>query len=184
MRALNLWFHILKNMFESGAPYILFKDACNKKSNQKNLGTIKSSNLCSEIIEYTNSDEIAVCNLASLCLPTFIKDGKFDFKKLIKMTRIATYNLNNVIDITKYPVIETSNSNLKHRPIGIGVQGLFDVYAMFGYPAESKEAKILNKKIFETIYYAFLLESNELAKKHGPYSSYEGSPISQNIFTI
>lgn len=145
---------------------MLFKDACNRKSNQQNLGTIKSSNLCTEIVEYTSPDEVAVCNLASIALPSFIdNDNQFDFKSLIEITRVITRNLNRIIDLNYYPVEEARNSNMKHRPIGIGIQGLADVYQRMLIPFESAEAAELNEKIFETIYYAAVSESIELAKK-------------------
>lgn len=181
IKAQDLWFAILESQTETGNPYILYKDACNEKSNQKNLGTIRSSNLCTEIIEYTAPDEVAVCNLASLSLPKFIRNGKFDFEKLHDVTRIATRNLNKIIDINYYPIKEAANSNFRHRPIGIGVQGLADAYILMRFPFESVGAADLNKQIFETIYHAALTESLDLAKKHGPYETFKGSPSSQGI---
>ena len=181
VKAQDLWFKILESQIETGTPYILYKDAANRKSNQKNLGTIKSSNLCTEIMEYTSPDEVAVCNLASLSLPKFIDDGKFDFDKLHEITRVVTRNLNKIIDINYYPIKEAERSNLRHRPIGIGVQGLADTYLMMGMPFDGDEARKLNKDIFETIYHASLTESNVLAKKEGPYETYEGSPVSQGV---
>jgi ribonucleoside-diphosphate reductase alpha chain len=160
---------------------MLYKDHANQKSNQKNLGVIRSSNLCTEIMEYTSKDEVAVCNLASISLPKFVINGKFDFDKLYEITRIVTRNLNKVIDINYYPVIEARNSNMRHRPIGIGVQGLADALILMRYPFDSTEGKMLNRAIFETMYYAAVTESAELAKEDGPYQSYEGSPISKGI---
>jgi ribonucleoside-diphosphate reductase alpha chain len=181
IKAQELWFAILESQIESGTPYMLYKDACNEKSNQKNLGTIKSSNLCTEIIEYTAPDEIAVCNLASIALPRFVINGQFDHNKLFDITYVATKNLNKVIDINYYPVEATRKSNMRHRPIGIGVQGLADAFIMMRYPFDSDEARQLNKDIFETIYYASLTASKDLAKVHGAYETYEGSPVSQGI---
>ncbi|MDX2305141.1 MAG: ribonucleoside-diphosphate reductase subunit alpha [Microscillaceae bacterium] len=182
VKAQDLWFKVLEAQIETGNPYILFKDHANNKSNQKNLGTIRSSNLCTEIIEYTSEDEVAVCNLASLSLSKFVIDGKFDHHKLFEVTQVVTRNLNKIIDINYYPVIEAQNSNFRHRPIGIGVQGLADAFIMLRMPFESEEAKQLNKEIFETIYFAALTASKDLAKQHGTYQSYPGSPISQGIF--
>ena len=179
VKAQELWFRILDSQIETGTPYILFKDAANQKSNQKNLGTIKSSNLCTEIIEYTAPDEVAVCNLASISLPKFVQDGRFDHKRLFEVAQVLTRNLNKIIDINFYPVPEAENSNLRHRPIGIGVQGLADAFMLMRYPFDSLEARQLNKEIFETIYYGALTASMEQAKKHGTYSTYEGSPASQ-----
>jgi ribonucleoside-diphosphate reductase alpha chain len=179
IKAQDLWFEILESQIETGTPYILYKDAANKKSNQKNLGTIRSSNLCTEIIEYTAPDEVAVCNLASISLPKFINDGKFDHQKLYEITRVVTRNLNKIIDVNYYPVPEAENSNMRHRPIGIGVQGLADAFMMLRYPFDSAEARKLNREIFETIYYASLTESNQMAKEDGTYQSYEGSPASK-----
>ena len=182
IKARELWSAILESQVETGTPYMLYKDACNEKSNQKNLGTIKSSNLCTEIIEYTAPDEVAVCNLASIALPRFVNNGTFDHQKLFDITYVATKNLNKIIDINYYPVPEARNSNLRHRPIGLGVQGLADAFILLGYPFESEEARLLNREIFETIYYAALTASKDLAKINGPYSSYEGSPISKGEF--
>lgn len=182
IKAQDLWFKVLESQIETGTPYMLYKDAANGKSNQQNLGTIKSSNLCTEIIEYTAPDEVAVCNLASIALPMFVKDGKFDFQKLFDITYVATKNLNKIIDGNYYPVPEAKNSNLRHRPIGLGVQGLADAFILMRYPFDSEEAKLLNKQIFETIYYSALTASKDLAKEHGPYETYEGSPMSQGKF--
>ncbi|KAI5191993.1 ribonucleoside-diphosphate reductase subunit M1 [Nematocida minor] len=179
--ARKLWKAILEAEIETGVPYILYKDACNKKSNQSNLGTIKGSNLCAEIVEYTSPDEVAVCNLASLALPTYIVDGQFDFQKLKKVAGIVTKNLNKIIDVNKYPLKEARDSNLKNRPIGIGVQGLADVYILMGYPFESEQARNLNRDIFETIYYGALEASCEISEALGPYCSYAGSPVSKGI---
>ncbi len=182
VKAQELWFAILESQTETGTPYMLYKDAANKKSNQKNLGTIKSSNLCTEIIEYTAADEVAVCNLASLALPKFVIDGKFDHQKLYDVTYVATKNLNRIIDINYYPVEEARKSNLRHRPIGLGVQGLADVFITLRMPFESEEAKALNTDIFETIYFAAMTASKDLAKKNGPYETFKGSPVSKGIF--
>jgi len=161
---------------------MLFKDAANRKSNQNNLGTIRCSNLCTEIIEYSDDKEIAVCNLASISLPRFVEGNNFNFNKLVEVTHTITRNLNKIIDNNYYPLEETRRSNFRHRPIGIGVQGLADVFMLLGLPFESDMARILNKNIFETIYYAALTASNQLAKENGPYETYEGSPISKGIF--
>jgi ribonucleoside-diphosphate reductase alpha chain len=183
VKAQDLWFEVLEAQIETGTPYILYKDAANKKSNQKNLGTIKSSNLCTEIIEYTAPDEVAVCNLASLALPKFVtEEGKFDHQKLYEITKVATRNLNKVIDINYYPVEEARKSNMRHRPIGLGVQGLADVFIMLRMPFESEEARGLNEDIFETIYFAAMEASMEEAKIHGPYETFKGSPVSKGIF--
>ncbi|NNF01180.1 MAG: ribonucleoside-diphosphate reductase subunit alpha [Bacteroidia bacterium] len=182
IKARDLWFKILDSQIETGTPYMLYKDACNEKSNQKNLGTIKSSNLCTEIVEYTAPDEVAVCNLASIALPRFVIDGKFDHQKLFDITYVVTKNLNKIIDINYYPVIEAQNSNMRHRPIGLGVQGLADTFILMRHPFESPEAKKLNSEIFETIYYAALTASKDLARELGPYESYKGSPASKGIF--
>ena len=181
VKAQELWFAILDAQIETGTPYILYKDACNKKSNQQNLGTIRSSNLCTEILEYTSPDEVAVCNLASISLPRFVdEDNKtFNFEKLHEITRVVTRNLNKVIDINYYPIEEAKNSNLRHRPIGIGVQGLADAFMLMRMPFDSEEAAQLNKDIFETIYHAAVYESCELAKRDGAYSSFQGSPASK-----
>jgi len=182
--ARQLWQAIIEAQIETGNPYMLYKDSCNRKSNQKNLGTIKSSNLCTEIIEYTSPDEVAVCNLASIALPRFVdeKTKTFNHQKLYEVTKVATRNLNKIIDLNYYPIPEARRSNLRHRPIGLGVQGLADAFILMRYPFESEEAKQLNKEIFETIYFAALTASMELAKEHGPYETYQGSPISQGIF--
>ncbi len=184
IKAQDLWFAILESQIETGTPYILYKDACNMKSNQKNLGTIKSSNLCTEIIEYTSPDEVAVCNLASISLSKFVNEDKksFDFEKLYEVTKVITRNLNKIIDINYYPVEEARNSNFRHRPIGIGVQGLADAYILMRMPFDSPEASKLNKDIFETIYYAAVEESCAQAEKFGQYQSFPGSPASQGIF--
>ena len=183
IKAQDLWFQILDSQIETGTPYILYKDAANKKSNQKNLGTIRSSNLCTEIMEYTSPDEVAVCNLASISLAKFVKaDKTYDFQKLYEVARVVTRNLNRVIDVNYYPVIEAKNSNMRHRPVGIGVQGLADAFIEMRFPFDSKEAKQLNQEIFETIYFAAMTESNAIAERDGAYSSYEGSPVSQGIF--
>ena len=183
VKAQDLWFEILESQIETGTPYILYKDAANRKSNQKNLGTIKSSNLCTEIIEYTAPDEVAVCNLASLALPKFVTDdGKFDHQKLYEITKVATRNLNKVIDVNYYPVEEARKSNMRHRPIGLGVQGLADAFIMLRMPFDSEEARGLNTDIFETIYFAAMEASMEEAKKHGPYETFKGSPVSKGIF--
>ncbi|MGY6742195.1 MAG: ribonucleoside-diphosphate reductase subunit alpha [Cecembia sp.] len=187
IKAQELWFEILESQIETGTPYMLYKDAANKKSNQQNLGTIKSSNLCTEIIEYTSPDEVAVCNLASIALPKFVvagKDGKkyFDHQKLYEVTKVATRNLNKVIDVNYYPVEEAKRSNFRHRPIGLGVQGLADAFIMLRMPFDSDEAKGLNEDIFETIYFASMETSMELAKVQGTYETYEGSPASKGQF--
>ncbi|MBK8735452.1 MAG: ribonucleoside-diphosphate reductase subunit alpha [Saprospiraceae bacterium] len=182
IQARDLWLNIIESQIETGTPYILYKDACNEKSNQKNLGTIRSSNLCTEIIEYTAPDEIAVCNLASISLSKFVIDGTYDFKKLEEVTRVITRNLNRIIDINYYPVEEARKSNFRHRPIGIGVQGLADAFILMRMPFDSDAAKKLNQEIFETIYYAAISESCELAKKTGAYETFPGSPMSQGIF--
>jgi ribonucleoside-diphosphate reductase alpha chain len=182
--ARDLWAEIIAAQIETGNPYMLFKDAANSKSNQQNLGTIKSSNLCTEIIEYTSADEVAVCNLASIALPRFVdeKTGTFDHNKLFEITYVATKNLNKIIDRNYYPIPEARNSNMRHRPIGLGVQGLADAFILMRFPFESEEAKQLNSEIFETIYFAALTASKDLAKIEGAYESYEGSPISKGIF--
>ena len=182
VKARELWEKILESQIETGTPYMLYKDAANRKSNQKNLGTIRSSNLCTEIMEYTSPDEVAVCNLASIALPMFIKNGEFDHKELFKVTKRVTRNLNKVIDRNYYPVKEAENSNVRHRPIGLGVQGLADAFIMLRLPFTSDEAKALNQEIFETLYFAAVTASMEMAKEEGAYSSYEGSPISQGEF--
>lgn len=179
--ARELWMKILESQMETGTPYILYKDAANGKSNQQNLGTIKSSNLCTEIIEYTSADEIAVCNLASIALPRFVIEGKFDHNKLFEVTYEVTKNLNKIIDVNYYPVPEARNSNMRHRPIGLGVQGLADAFILLRYPFESEEARMLNREIFETMYYAALTASKDLAKRDGAYETYAGSPISKGV---
>ena len=200
IKAQQLWFSVLEAQVETGNPYMLYKDAANRKSNQQNLGTIKSSNLCTEIIEYTSPDETAVCNLASIALPRFVKERNptgregrklvgsldapnryFDFEKLAKVTTVVTRNLNKIIDVNYYPVETARRSNMRHRPIGLGVQGLADAFILLGLPFDSPEAAQLNKDIFETIYYASLRTSCELAQVDGPYESYEGSPMSKGI---
>ena len=183
IKAQDLWFKILESQIETGTPYMLYKDAANAKSNQQNLGTIKSSNLCTEIMEYTAPDEVAVCNLASLALPKYVtEDGKFDHDKLFEVTYQATLNLNKIIDENFYPIEEARKSNLRHRPIGLGVQGLADAFIMLGYPFESEEARALNREIFETIYYASMTASKDLAKVDGAYDTFKGSPVSKGIF--
>jgi len=181
VRAQELWFAILESQIETGTPYILFKDAANRKSNQKNLGTIRSSNLCTEIMEYTSPDEVAVCNLASIALSRFVDTGSrtFDFQKLSDITRVVTRNLNKVIDINYYPIPEARNSNMRHRPVGIGVQGLADAFILMRYPFDSPEARQLNRDIFEAIYFAALTESCALAERDGAYETFPGSPASQ-----
>jgi ribonucleoside-diphosphate reductase alpha subunit len=182
VKAQKLWAAIIEAQTETGTPYMLYKDACNRKSNQQNLGTIKGSNLCTEIIEYSSPDEVAVCNLASIALPSFVVDrNTFDFKKLHDVVKVVTRNLNRIIDINYYPVPEARKSNLRHRPIGLGVQGLADAFIMMRMPFDSPPARDLNKRIFETIYHAALEASCELAQRDGPYETYEGSPISQGI---
>ena len=183
IKARELWDAITQSQIETGTPYMLYKDACNNKSNQKNLGTIRSSNLCTEIVEYTAPDEVAVCNLASIALPKYVdmEKGVFNHEKLFEVTYHATGNLNRVIDVNYYPVKEAENSNMRHRPIGLGVQGLADTFAMLKMPFDSDEARILNRDIFETIYYAACSASLDLAKKDGPYSTFEGSPASQGL---
>lgn len=180
--ARDLWNAILEAQIETGNPYMLYKDAANEKSNQKNLGTIRCSNLCTEIIEYSDDKETAVCNLASISLPRFVEGKKFNFEKLLEVTQIITKNLNKIIDNNYYPLEETRRSNFRHRPIGIGVQGLADVFMLLGLPFESDMAKILNKNIFETIYYAALVSSKNIAKELGAYETFEGSPLSKGIF--
>merc|ERR1719217_1493580 len=181
IKAQALWFKILESQMETGTPYMLYKDHCNGKSNQQNLGTIKSSNLCTEIIEYTSPDEVAVCNLASLALPMFVnkEDNTYDHQKLYEVTKVATRNLNNVIDKNFYPVPEARNSNMRHRPIGLGVQGLADTFLKMGLSYESNGARELNTDIFETIYFAACEASMELAGVDGPYETYQGSPASK-----
>ena len=183
IKAQDLWFKILESQIETGTPYMLYKDAANAKSNQQNLGTIKSSNLCTEIIEYTAPDEIAVCNLASLALPKYVNEDKsFDHDKLFEVTYQATVNLNRIIDENFYPVEDARRSNLRHRPIGLGVQGLADTFILMGFPFESLEARNLNREIFETIYFAAMTASKDQAIAHGTYETYAGSPVSKGVF--
>lgn len=182
IQARELWTAIIDSQIETGNPYMLYKDACNAKSNQQNLGAIKSSNLCTEIIEYTAPDEVAVCNLASIALPRFVSEGQFDHQKLFEVTYTITKNLNRIIDRNYYPVAEARNSNMRHRPIGIGVQGLADAFILLRHPFDSPEAIQLNKEIHETIYYASMTASKDLAKAEGPYETYAGSPVSKGIF--
>ncbi len=181
IKARDLWSSIMESQIETGTPYMLYKDACNEKSNQKNLGTIRSSNLCTEILEFTSPDEVAVCNLASISLAKFVNVEKqeYDFQKLYEVTRVVTRNLNKVIDVNYYPVKEAENSNMRHRPIGIGVQGLADAFILLGMPFDSEAAKQLNKDIFETIYFGAVTESNAISEQEGAYQSYEGSPSSK-----
>ena len=185
MNARDLWFQIMDAQMETGTPYLLYKDAVNKKSNQKNVGTIKSSNLCCEITEYSDDKETAVCNLASIALPTFIdrtvNPPEFNFDKLHEITKVVTYNLNRIIDVNYYPTEKTERSNKRHRPIGIGVQGLADVFMMMNYTFSCEQAKELNRHIFETIYHGALEQSYEIAVKEGAYSTFQGSPASQGI---
>jgi ribonucleoside-diphosphate reductase alpha chain len=182
IKARELWEKILESQIETGTPYMLYKDAANRKSNQKNLGTIRSSNLCTEIMEYTSKDEIAVCNLASISLPMFVENGSFNHQLLFDVTKRVTRNLNKVIDRNYYPVKEAENSNLRHRPVGLGVQGLADAFIMLRLPFTSDEAKKLNQEIFETLYFAAVTASMEMAKEEGSYSTFKGSPISQGEF--
>lgn len=180
LKAQKLWYAILEAQTETGNPFMLYKDACNRKSNQQNLGTIHSSNLCTEIVEYSSPEEIAVCNLASIALPSFVTDRHtYDFAHLHKVAKVVAKNLNKIIDINYYPIVEAERSNKRHRPIGLGVQGLADAFLLMRYPFESDEAKRLNQQIFETIYHAALEASCELAQKHGAYETYEGSPVFQ-----
>ncbi len=184
IKAQDLWFAVMEAQIETGNPYMLYKDACNGKSNQQNLGTIKSSNLCTEIIEYTAPDEIAVCNLASLALPRFVdtEKGEFDHQRLFDVTYVVTRNLNKIIDNNYYPVPEARRSNMRHRPIGLGVQGLADAFILLRMAFDSPEARQLNKEIHETIYYAAMTASKDLAKAQGPYETFPGSPVSKGIF--
>ena len=182
VKAREVWAKIMESQIETGTPYMLYKDAANLKSNQQNLGTIRSSNLCTEILEYTSPDEVAVCNLASIALPMFVEDGKFDHQKLYDVTYKVTYNLNQVIDRNYYPVVEARNSNMRHRPVGLGVQGLADTFIKLRMPFDSEEAKALNKEIFETMYFAAVSSSKDQAVKDGTYETYEGSPISKGQF--
>lgn len=182
IKAQQVWYAIIESQVETGTPYMLYKDACNSKSNQQNLGTIKCSNLCTEIVEYSSPDEVAVCNLASIALNMYVKDGQYDFAKLKEVTKVATKNLNKIIEVNFYPVEEAKKSNMRHRPIGIGVQGLADAFILMRFPFDSPEAKKLNKEIFETIYYGAMEASCELAEKLGPYETYAGCPVSKGIF--
>ena len=182
IKAQDLWFAIVESQIETGTPYMLYKDAANGKSNQQNLGTIKSSNLCTEIMEYTSPDEVAVCNLASIALPKFVINNQFDHQKLYDVTYQAAKNLNKIIDNNYYPIEEAKRSNLRHRPIGIGVQGMADAFILLRLPFESELAKLLNKNIFETIYFAAMTASKDLAIEQGPYETYTGSPVSKGIF--
>jgi ribonucleoside-diphosphate reductase alpha chain len=182
IKARELWEKILESQIETGTPYMLYKDAANRKSNQKNLGTIRSSNLCTEIMEYTAADEIAVCNLASISLPMFIENNEFNHQLLFDVTKRVTKNLNKVIDRNYYPVPEAENSNMRHRPVGLGVQGLADAFILLRMPFTSDEAKKMNQEIFETLYFAAVTASMEMAKEEGPYSTFKGSPISQGEF--
>jgi ribonucleoside-diphosphate reductase alpha chain len=182
IKARELWEKIMESQIETGTPYMLYKDAVNRKSNQKNLGTIRSSNLCTEIMEYTSPDEVAVCNLASIALPMFIKNGEFDHKELFRVTKRVTKNLNRVIDRNYYPVKEAENSNFRHRPVGLGIQGLADAFIMMRLPFTSDEAKKVNQEIFETLYFAAVSASMEEAKVDGPYQTFKGSPISEGLF--
>ncbi|KZO92657.1 ribonucleotide reductase alpha subunit [Calocera viscosa TUFC12733] len=179
IKAQKLWYAILDAQIETGGPFMLYKDAANSKSNQKNLGTIKSSNLCTEIMEYSAPDEVAVCNLASIALPSFIQDGQYDFEKLHAIAKVVAFNLNRIIDVNYYPVPEARRSNMRHRPIGVGVQGLADAFMALRMPFDSPEARQLNRDIFETIYHAALEASNEMAESDGPYETFEGSPASR-----
>lgn len=183
VKAQDLWFAIIEAQVETGTPYMLYKDACNSKSNQQNVGTIRCSNLCTEIVEYSSKDEVAVCNLASIALNMYVKAGtkEYDFQKLRDVTKIVTRNLNKIIDVNYYPIEEAKRSNMRHRPIGIGVQGLADAFIMMRLPFESPEAHKLNQQIFETIYYGALEASCELAMELGTYETYEGSPVSKGI---
>merc|ERR1711899_491898 len=181
VKAQDVWYAIIESQIETGTPYMLYKDSCNRKSNQQNLGTIKCSNLCTEIVEYSAPDEVAVCNLASIAVNAFVDKEKrtYDFEQLKRVAKVATKNLNKIIEVNFYPVEEARNSNMRHRPIGIGIQGLADAYILMRLPFESEEACLLNKQIFETIYYGALEASCELAQVDGPYSTYQGSPVSQ-----
>merc|ERR1711937_965580 len=182
VKAQQLWFRILESQMETGTPYMLYKDAANRKSNQQNLGTIHCSNLCTEIVEYTDANEVAVCNLASVALPAFASaDAPYDFQKLYEVTKVVTRNLNKVIDRNYYPIQEARDSNMRHRPIGIGVQGLADAFLIMKLPFESEGARRLNEDIFETIYYAAIEASCELAERDGPYETFAGSPASQGL---
>jgi len=182
VQARDLWFQILNSQMETGTPYLLYKDACNEKSNQKNIGVIQSSNLCTEIIQYSNAEETAVCNLASVSLPAFVKNGELQYEELHRVTKIVTRNLDRIIDINDYPTEKAKRSNMRHRPIGLGVQGLADVFFLLKLPFISEEAAEVNKNIFETIYHAAMETSMELSKEQGPYSTFRGSPLSEGKF--
>ena len=182
VQARDLWFQILNSQMETGTPYLLYKDACNEKSNQKNIGVIQSSNLCTEIIQYSSPEETAVCNLASISLPAFVKNGEFDYVELHRVTKIVTRNLDRIIDINDYPTEKAKRSNMRHRPIGLGVQGLADVFFLMKYPFISDEASEVNRNIFETLYHASMETSMELAMEHGHYSTFRGSPLSEGKF--
>jgi ribonucleoside-diphosphate reductase alpha subunit len=184
IRAREIWDAILKSQVETGTPYMCYKDAANSKSNQQNIGTIKSSNLCTEVFEVSGPDETAVCNLASICLPTFVNDGKFNFQKLCDVTQVITRNLNRVIDRNYYPTEAARKSNMRHRPIAIGVQGLADVFMMLGLSFDEHKAREINRHIFECIYHSALLESCQLAKEEGPYETFAGSPASHGILQM
>ena len=181
VQAQEIWFAILDAQIETGTPYLLYKDACNSKSNQKHLGTIRSSNLCAEIVQFSSKDEVAVCNIASLALPRFVRDGAFDHLEFAEATRVVTRNLNKVIDRNAYPIEEARHSNFRHRPIGLGVQGLADTFMLLDLPFDSEEARKLNRDIFETLYYASLEASCDLAVRDGPYETYPGSPASKGM---
>lgn len=182
VKAQDLWFAVIESQVETGTPYLLYKDACNRKSNQQNIGTIRCSNLCTEIVEYSSKDEVAVCNLASIAVNMFVKaDKTYDFQKLKEVTKTVTKNLNKIIDINYYPIPEAKRSNMRHRPIGIGVQGLADAFILMRLPYESEPARVLNQQIFETIYYGALEASCELAEKEGVYETYAGCPVSKGI---
>merc|ERR1712150_204625 len=186
IKAQQLWYAIIESQIETGTPYMLYKDACNSKSNQQNLGTIKCSNLCTEIAEYSSPDEIAVCNLASIAVNQFVKTDSskpsYDFERLKEVTKVVTKNLNKIIDVNFYPVEEAKKSNMRHRPIGIGIQGLADAFILMRFPFESEGAQLLNKQIFETIYYGAMEASCELAEVQGPYETYEGCPVQKGLF--
>ena len=185
IKAKELWERIINTQIETGLPYILYKDTVNRKSNQKNYGTIKSSNLCTEIMEYSDSNETAVCNLASICLPKYVSDdGSFDYSLLELKTKEIVINLNNIINVNSYPTPESKLSNMRHRPIGIGVQGLADLFMILKISYDSKEARIVNRKIFECIYYASLTQSMEISKELGPYETFGGSPASKGILQL
>ena len=182
VKAQKLWTAIMESQVETGTPYMLYKDACNRKSNQQNLGTIKCSNLCTEIVEYSSPEEVAVCNLASIALPRFVKEDRtFDHQLLFEITKTITRNLDLIIDKNHYPIPEAERSNMRHRPIGLGVQGLADTFIMMRHPFESPEAAATNREIFETIYFAALTASCEIAQKKGHYETYPGSPVSKGV---